>query len=75
MYAEPPVPGDPEKIFRRVKAAFGQRRKTLSNALKPLGVSKDMIEKALGEAKVDPGRRGETLSLKEFASIADGFAE
>ena len=66
---------DEKLFFRVVKAAFGQRRKTLSNALKPLGVSKDMIEKALGEAKVDPGRRGETLSLKEFASIADGFAE
>ncbi|MBR1553007.1 MAG: 16S rRNA (adenine(1518)-N(6)/adenine(1519)-N(6))-dimethyltransferase RsmA [Schwartzia sp.] len=64
---------DENLFFRVVKAAFGQRRKTLSNALKPLGVSKELMEKALARAKVDASRRGETLSLAEFASIADGL--
>ena len=66
---------DEKLFFRVVKAAFGQRRKTLSNALKPLGFPKETIEKTLAAANVDAGRRGETLSLVEFASIADGFAD
>ena len=66
---------DEKLFFRVVKAAFGQRRKTLSNALKPLGFPKESIEKTLAAANVDAGRRGETLSLVEFASIADGFAD
>lgn len=66
---------DEKLFFRVVKAAFGQRRKTLSNALKTTGASKEEIGKALDKAKVDATRRGETLSLKEFAALADGLAE
>ncbi len=62
---------DDNLFFRVVKASFGQRRKTLSNALKPLGVPKEKIESALRNAKIDASRRGETLSLAEFAAIAD----
>ena len=58
-------------FFRVVKASFGQRRKTLSNALKPLGVPKEKIESALRNAKIDASRRGETLSLAEFAAITN----
>ena len=66
---------DEKLFFRIVKAAFGQRRKTLSNALKTTGASKEEIGKALDKAKVDAARRGETLSLVEFAAVADGLAE
>jgi 16S rRNA (adenine1518-N6/adenine1519-N6)-dimethyltransferase len=66
---------DEKLFFRVVKAAFGQRRKTLSNALKTTGASKEEIGKALDKAKVDAARRGETLSLVEFAAVADGLAE
>ncbi len=62
---------DEALFFRVVKAAFGQRRKTLSNALKPLGFPKEKIESALLGAKVDAARRGETLSLAEFATVAN----
>ena len=58
-------------FFRVVKASFGQRRKTLSNALKPLGIPKEKIESALRNAKIDASRRGETLSLAEFAAITN----
>ncbi len=58
-------------FFRVVKASFGQRRKTLSNALKPLGIPKEKIESALRNAKIDASRRGETLSLTEFAAITN----
>lgn len=66
---------DEKVFFRVVKAAFGQRRKTLSNALKTTGAPKEQIEAALTAAKVDAARRGETLSLAEFAAVADGLAE
>ena len=63
-----------EKVFRRVvKAAFAQRRKTLRNALRAVGY--DDLE-AVGErVKINMQRRGETLSLEEFATLADVFAE
>ena len=44
---------DEKLFFRVVKASFGQRRKTLSNALKPLGFSKAQIEDALLGAGID----------------------
>lgn len=66
---------DEKVFFRVVKAAFGQRRKTLSNALKTTGAPKEQIEAALTAAKVDAARRGETLSLAEFAAVADGLSE
>lgn len=62
---------DEKLFFHVVKASFGQRRKTLSNALKPLGFSKAQIEDALLGAGIDSTRRGETLSLEEFAAIAN----
>ncbi len=65
-----------EKIFFRVvKAAFGQRRKTLNNALKSVGVDKNIISDVLAKAGVDSTRRGETLSLDEFAAIANILAQ
>ena len=47
------------------------RRKTLWNGVKFLGVPKDKLEEAFKNADVDPKRRGETLSLEEFATLAD----
>ena len=71
---EPPVTVADEKLFFRVvRAAFGQRRKTLSNALKGAGFDKELIRTALPAAGIDGTRRGETLSLTEFAAIATAF--
>lgn len=71
---EPPVAVRDEKLFFRVvKAAFGQRRKTLSNALKGAGFLKDEVQEALEQAGIEAARRGETLSLEEFAQLADAF--
>ena len=71
---EPPVTVRDEKLFFRVvKAAFGQRRKTLSNALKGAGFLKDEVQEALEKAGIEAARRGETLSLEEFAQLADAF--
>ena len=71
---KPPVTVADEKLFFRVvRAAFGQRRKTLSNALKGAGFDKELIRTALPAAGIDGTRRGETLSLTEFAAIATAF--
>ncbi|MPM62241.1 Ribosomal RNA small subunit methyltransferase A [bioreactor metagenome] len=66
-------PVDNEDIFfKTVKASFGQRRKTLLNSLSGLGfLSKEQIKQALQEANIDEKRRGETLSIEEFASLAN----
>ena len=59
-------------FFKTVKASFGQRRKTLLNSLGGLGfLSKDQIKEALKAANIDEKRRGETLSIEEFATLAN----
>lgn len=62
---------DERLFFRLVRAAFGQRRKTLANALKTLGMERERLAQAMEAAAIDPGRRGETLSLAEFASLSE----
>ncbi len=74
-----PVPGgtvvvrDEAMFFRLVHAAFGQRRKTLPNALAggDTGLDRPRAEALVVRAGIDPARRGETLSLEEFANLAD----
>lgn len=59
-------------FFKTVKASFGQRRKTLLNSLGGLGfLTKDQIKEALQDANIDAKRRGETLSIDEFATLAN----
>lgn len=72
----PPVDLVDQKLFFRVvKAGFGQRRKTLNNALKTLGIDKKIIATALSEANIDPARRGETLTIEEFATLSNLLAD
>ncbi|MBP2662708.1 MAG: rsmA [Firmicutes bacterium] len=72
----PPVELVSEKMFFRVvKAAFAQRRKTLANGLKAAGLNKEDLEQVLAQAGVDGGRRGEQLSLDEFAAIANAWSK
>jgi 16S rRNA (adenine1518-N6/adenine1519-N6)-dimethyltransferase len=66
----PRVAVSDESAFRRVvKAAFGQRRKTLRNALKAAGYNE--LEVLSARTGVDLQRRGETLSVEEFAELAN----
>lgn len=68
----PKVKVDDEKLFFKIiRASFNMRRKTLWNALKSLGFSKDLLENALQECDIDPKRRGETLSIYEFANLSN----
>jgi 16S rRNA (adenine1518-N6/adenine1519-N6)-dimethyltransferase len=63
---------DEGHLGRVVKAAFGQRRKTLRNALSA-AAPRPAVEAALAAAAIDGQRRGETLSLAEFARLADAL--
>jgi 16S rRNA (adenine1518-N6/adenine1519-N6)-dimethyltransferase len=74
LLSEPTVPAKrPDLLFRIVRAAFGQRRKTLRNALLNSGLFADgpALERGLLDAGIEPNRRGETLDLREFARLAD----
>lgn len=64
--------GDEQYFRRMVKGAFSMRRKTLWNCLKgaDLGLSGGQLAEALETCGIDPGRRGETLSLGEFAALS-----
>ncbi|MDD7718582.1 MAG: 16S rRNA (adenine(1518)-N(6)/adenine(1519)-N(6))-dimethyltransferase RsmA [Eubacteriaceae bacterium] len=67
---------DEKMFFRCIKAGFGQRRKTLSNSLMGLGdVTKEEVKECLDYSGIDEKRRAETLSLQEFASIANYFSK
>ena len=76
-YEEPPVQVENEKLmFRLIRASFNQRRKTLINGLKnsqELDFSKEEIEKAMAETGIPANVRGEALTLKEFADLANAF--
>lgn len=72
--AKPPVEVCDEALFFRVvKAAFSLRRKMLSNALKNMGISSQQCAQWLELADIDGKRRGETLSLEDFAALTNTF--
>ncbi|WP_242356519.1 MULTISPECIES: 16S rRNA (adenine(1518)-N(6)/adenine(1519)-N(6))-dimethyltransferase RsmA [Anaeromyxobacter] len=61
---------DPARFRRLVKAGFAQRRKTLANALRAgRVVPDDALARALEAAGIDPSRRGETLTVAEWAAL------
>jgi 16S rRNA (adenine1518-N6/adenine1519-N6)-dimethyltransferase len=69
--AAPRVPIANEKLYSKVvHAAFGQRRKTLRNALRAQ-FPDEAVDQALTATAIDGGRRGETLSIAEFAALAE----
>jgi 16S rRNA (adenine1518-N6/adenine1519-N6)-dimethyltransferase len=61
---------DPARFRRLVKAGFAQRRKTLANALKAARLAAPEAQAAaLAAAGIDGGRRGETLTIAEWAAL------
>jgi 16S rRNA (adenine1518-N6/adenine1519-N6)-dimethyltransferase len=66
----PPTTASREEVFAVIDAAFGQRRKTLRAALTGWAGSPAKAEEALRAAGVDPSARGETLTVADFAHIA-----
>lgn len=73
---EPKVKVDNEKLFFDIiRNSFNMRRKTLWNGVKNIGPAKEKLEEAFVKANVDPKRRGETLSIEEFAALANCINE
>jgi 16S rRNA (adenine1518-N6/adenine1519-N6)-dimethyltransferase len=71
------VPNE-ELFFKIVRSAFGKRRKTLLNALassREPGWTREQVLAILQSAGVDPSRRGETLSITEFAELSKAAAQ
>ena len=61
-----------ENFFKKVvRAAFGQRRKTLLNSLVGNGFNRDSVINALNSAEISPERRAETLSIEDFAKLSN----
>ena len=74
---EPPVKVDDEKkFFKVVKAAFSQRRKTLSNSLASgLSLPKAEVNAILDNSSVPLNARAEQLKLEDFANIANNLGD
>lgn len=59
-------------FFRIIRASFQKRRKTLKNCLKGI-IPDEKFGVLLRECGIDPGIRGEMLSIRDFARIADAL--
>ena len=72
---EPAVKVKDEAVFfKTVKAAFSQRRKTLLNCLSSsFPVPKPQLTEIMESVDIAPTRRGETLSIEEFAKLSDAL--
>lgn len=77
IYATPRIPAlQMDAFFRLTKAGFSQKRKTLSNALAAsLAWPKQEVVAMLLAAQIDPRRRAETLSLEEWNSLTQVYAD
>jgi 16S rRNA (adenine1518-N6/adenine1519-N6)-dimethyltransferase len=74
-YETPPVEVKDDKLmFKLIRAAFNQRRKTLQNAVagsNELAFTKEQVAAALEELQISTNIRGERLQLAEFAALSD----
>ena len=70
---KPHVPKDEETLFKTIRAAFEQRRKTLPNALSAgfPDIPKETLTSIIEECGHRPDIRGERLDLADFVALAD----
>ncbi|MBU0768565.1 MAG: ribosomal RNA small subunit methyltransferase A [Proteobacteria bacterium] len=66
---------DESFLFKVIKAGFGNRRKTLKNALaaSELNIDPDTAKGLLEKSGIDPIRRAETLTVEEFVKLSDNL--
>lgn len=76
LYPQPRVPREEMTVLRGlVRAAFGQRRKTLGNVMSRwLNSGRDEVEEFLRSQSIDPQCRGETLSVEKFIGLTHALA-
>ncbi|HCQ90003.1 MAG TPA: 16S rRNA (adenine(1518)-N(6)/adenine(1519)-N(6))-dimethyltransferase, partial [Clostridium sp.] len=58
-----------------IRQSFNMRRKTLWNGMKNLSMDKEKLQRAFEKAGIDPNRRGETLTIQEFATLSNNILE
>ena len=78
LYKERPYhPKDEALMFRTIKAAFAQRRKTLSNALSAgfSELTKEQINDVIAACGHEPTIRGERLDIAQFVELSDKIGE
>lgn len=78
LYKEPPVSvKDEAMLFKTIRGAFAQRRKTLSNSLGTefSALGKEGIANAIAAAGLEQSIRGERLTLEDFARLADALTQ
>lgn len=68
---------DEQLMFKLIKSSFGQRRKTILNALSSMdmGLEKEEIKEVLESSGFDPRIRGEKLSIEDYAKLSDAMYE
>lgn len=78
LHEKPPVPiRNEQRMFQLIRAAFGQRRKTLVNALMSIEkqggepINKEAVSAALQKMGLSQTVRGEVLTLQQFASLSE----
>ena len=74
----PPSPAaavDEKAFFGLIRAAFGQRRKMLRNALAAGGFDPEILSRAFGETGISGDRRAETLSVEEFVRLSNRLVD
>lgn len=65
-----------EALFAKiVRAAFAQRRKTLWNNLRQIGIPEEMVDRMFAGSGIDRTRRAETLSVEEFSLLKTAWIE
>jgi 16S rRNA (adenine1518-N6/adenine1519-N6)-dimethyltransferase len=70
VYDQPAFEADASKLFRLIKAGFGERRKMLKNSLAGgLNISIELAIKLIGGAKISPTARAQELSLSEWERL------
>ncbi|MBS3986165.1 MAG: 16S rRNA (adenine(1518)-N(6)/adenine(1519)-N(6))-dimethyltransferase RsmA [Selenomonadales bacterium] len=62
---------DERLLFKLIRAAFGQRRKTLANSLTAGGFPREQVLEALSICRIPPATRGEKLDLAAFVALAE----
>ncbi|MBM7635139.1 16S rRNA (adenine1518-N6/adenine1519-N6)-dimethyltransferase [Geomicrobium sediminis] len=62
-----------DAFFKLIRASFAQRRKTLRNNLQSWSGNKEAVAQVFDLSGIDGGRRAESLSIEEFAKLADAW--
>ena len=74
MRKSPPADAEEKALFRLIRAAFNQRRKTLVNALDGV-CGKETARRAVADCGFPETIRGEALTLADFAALANAVTD